>query len=84
MLTDCAQTDGANKVECEIGHCVFEDVQVITVQDAPESVDAGQMPTSVDVFLNADFVNTVVPGDRVSMLVVHHLAESKPPDTAFQ
>lgn len=52
---------------------VFIDWQKITVQEKPEDVPAGTIPRSVDVILSEDLVDTVRPGDRVSVIGVPKL-----------
>ncbi len=52
---------------------VFIDWQKITVQEKPEDVPAGTIPRSVDVILTEDLVDTVRPGDRVSVIGVPKL-----------
>lgn len=49
---------------------VFVDWQKITIQEKPEDLPPGQMPRSVSVLLKNDLVDTVRPGDRVSVVGV--------------
>jgi replicative DNA helicase Mcm len=48
----------------------FIDWQKITIQERPEDLPPGQMPRSVTVMLTNDKVDTVRPGDRVSVVGV--------------
>ncbi len=48
----------------------FIDWQKITIQERPEDLPPGQMPRSVTVLLKYDLVDTIRPGDRVSVIGV--------------
>ena len=50
----------------------FVDWQKITIQERPEDLPPGQMPRSVSILLRSDLVDTVRPGDRVSVIGVLH------------
>jgi replicative DNA helicase Mcm len=57
---------------------MFIDWQLLTLQERPEDVPPGQLPRSIDVVLTEDIVDTVRPGDRVSLVgVVKLLRGSK-------
>ena len=46
----------------------YIDWQKIVVQEKPEDVPGGQMPRSIEVHLTNDLVDSVRPGDRVSVV----------------
>eukprot|EP01127_Copromyxa_protea_P005303 TRINITY_DN1524_c1_g3_i1.p1 TRINITY_DN1524_c1_g3~~TRINITY_DN1524_c1_g3_i1.p1 ORF type:complete len:742 (+),score=152.45 TRINITY_DN1524_c1_g3_i1:29-2227(+) len=46
---------------------VFMDQQVLKLQEKPESVPTGEMPRALDLILDRNLVEKVVPGTRVSV-----------------
>ncbi len=54
----------------------YVDWQKIVVQEKPEDVPGGQMPRSIEVHLRGDIVDSVRPGDRVSVVGVVKLSGS--------
>ncbi len=46
----------------------FIDWQKIVVQEKPEEIPAGQMPRSIEIILTGDLVDSVRPGDRVTVI----------------
>ena len=52
----------------------YVDWQKIVVQEKPEDVPGGQMPRSIEVQLRGDIVDSVRPGDRVSIAGVVKLS----------
>jgi len=54
-----------NNFELDPTKSVFDDFQMISIQEKPESLPAGQIPQTMDLNLVGDLVNKVRPGDRV-------------------
>jgi replicative DNA helicase Mcm len=46
----------------------FIDFQTLTIQDKPEDILPGQMPTSLTLVLQDDIVDLVRPGDRITTI----------------
>ncbi len=55
----------------------FIDWQMLTLQERPEDMPPGQLPRSIDVVLVEDIVDTVRPGDRVTLIGIVKLRGRK-------
>eukprot|EP00756_Hemistasia_phaeocysticola_P026914 Hpha_TRINITY_DN16089_c5_g2::TRINITY_DN16089_c5_g2_i3::g.119494::m.119494/K02541/MCM3; DNA replication licensing factor MCM3 len=68
-----------NPLRTEHGMCTYEDLQMITLQEAPEGAPVGCLPRSVGVCLEKDLVGLCQPGDRVRIvgLYLPHSEEGK-------
>ncbi|MBO3763095.1 MAG: minichromosome maintenance protein MCM [Thermoproteota archaeon] len=53
--------------ELDPSKSVFDDFQMISIQEKPESLPAGQIPQTIDLNLTGDLTNKVRPGDRVKI-----------------
>ena len=56
---------GSRNLELDVDKSSFINFQNFRLQDRPESLKGGQMPTFIDAILLDDLVDTVLPGDRV-------------------
>jgi DNA replication licensing factor MCM3 len=52
----------------ELGLSVFVDSQCAMLQEAPENAPTGQLPRSVELRFDDDLVDSVKPGDRVTLV----------------
>ena len=57
-----------NPLEIEYGLSVYENHQIISVQEVPEMVHAGQIPRTVNVICNADMCDQCIPGNRIKIV----------------
>ncbi|PHH75095.1 hypothetical protein CDD82_4597 [Ophiocordyceps australis] len=67
--TECPRPVCESKNSMQIVHnrCVFEDKQVIKLQETPDAVPAGQTPHSVSVCVYNELVDYCKAGDRVEL-----------------
>ena len=63
--------ENGNLYETEFGLSTYKDSQVFTIQEMPEAAPLGQLPRSVDVYVEGDLVDLVKPGDRVAAVGVY-------------
>nr|AAZ32457.1 DNA replication licensing factor MCM related protein [uncultured euryarchaeote Alv-FOS1] len=61
----CGKPKGKIKFHLVPEDSVFEDFQVVEVQDTPESLRGGEQPQRITAVLKDDIAGTLVPGDRV-------------------
>lgn len=65
---ECAACNSRRGFQLKYKECVFTDHQVLRIQEQPEELPPGQMPRQVRVILTGDLVNTVRPGDRITLV----------------
>eukprot|EP00933_Yihiella_yeosuensis_P034372 TRINITY_DN2786_c0_g2_i1.p1 TRINITY_DN2786_c0_g2~~TRINITY_DN2786_c0_g2_i1.p1 ORF type:complete len:895 (+),score=237.27 TRINITY_DN2786_c0_g2_i1:77-2761(+) len=66
--TEC-QSKGPWRVDRQ--QTIYTNYQKVTLQEAPSSVEPGKMPRSKEVILNGDQVDTIRPGDEVSLTGIY-------------
>lgn len=63
--TRCPQCDKAYTFKLKHNLSLFEDKQLVRIQESPENVTDGETPIAVSVVVYGTAVDAVVPGDRV-------------------
>ncbi|KAK4139056.1 MCM2/3/5 family-domain-containing protein, partial [Dichotomopilus funicola] len=71
--TECPRARCKQKNSMQIIHnrCLFEDKQVIKLQETPDAVPAGQTPHSVSVCVYNELVDFCKAGDRVELTGIY-------------
>nr|XP_027201295.1 DNA replication licensing factor MCM3-like [Dermatophagoides pteronyssinus] len=64
-------------LDLEYGLSHFRNLQVITLQEVPETCPAGHLPRSIDVVCESDLVDCCTPGNRVCVTGVLRCATNK-------
>lgn len=69
--TRCPQCGKSYTFKLHHNLCLFEDKQLIKVQEAPENVSDGETPITITVVVYGPMVDIVIPGDRVVITGVY-------------
>ena len=66
-----------NPYTTEFGLSHYADHQTLSIQEMPEKAPAGLLPSSIDVVLDDDLVDSCKPGDRVAIVGIYRALPSK-------
>ena len=66
-----------NPYTTEFGLSHYSDHQTLSIQEMPEKAPAGLLPSSIDVVLDDDLVDSCKPGDRVAIVGIYRALPSK-------
>lgn len=69
--TSCAECQSKGPFRVDRQKTIYQNYQKITLQESPSSVDPGKMPRSKEVILTGDQVDTVRPGDELSLTGIY-------------
>jgi len=72
-----SRDDAGNLLETEFGMCIYKDTQSFHIQEMPESAPLGQLPRSVEVYVEHDLCDSVKPGDRVAMIGIYRATSGR-------
>lgn len=63
----CENCNAAYAFRLMHNRCLFADKQMIKLQESPEDMPAGQTPHTIVAYSHEDLVDSVQPGDRVTV-----------------
>ena len=63
----CEQCHSPNTLRIDSTDCIFNDKQVVKMQEVPDQVPQGETPQSVTMFASEELFDCVKPGDKVEV-----------------
>ena len=63
----CEQCHSPNTMRIDSTDCIFNDKQVVKMQEVPDQVPQGETPQSVTMFASEELFDCVKPGDKVEV-----------------
>jgi DNA replication licensing factor MCM2 len=70
-VTQCPECQSKGPFTLNAEETIYRNYQKITIQESPGTVDAGRLPRQKDVVMLWDLVDTVKPGDEVSITGIY-------------
>ncbi|XP_065064250.1 DNA replication licensing factor mcm4-A-like [Rhopilema esculentum] len=67
----CRNCNTNHSMDLIHNRCQFSDKQMVKLQESPDDMPAGQTPHTVILFAHNDLVDTVQPGDRVTVTGIY-------------
>jgi len=67
----CRNCNTNHSMELVHNRCQFSDKQMVKLQESPDDMPAGQTPHTVILFAHNDLVDSVQPGDRVTVTGIY-------------
>jgi len=64
---ECPSCGSRRGFSLKLEESIFVDSQIIVIQETPEKLPAGMLPTQIGISLKEDLVDTARPGDLVSI-----------------
>jgi len=71
QVTNCPECQSKGPFSLKAESTVYRNYQKVTIQESPGSVPAGRLPRSKDVILLADLVDSIKPGDEISLTGIY-------------
>lgn len=65
--TECPHCEAKRKCKILPEFCLFEDYQILTLQELQEDLQSGRQPDSIAVELHGDIVGTITAGNRATI-----------------
>lgn len=67
----CPNCDTKHGMSIVHNRCVFTDKQMIKLQESPDDMPAGETPHTVKLYAHDDLVDSVNPGDRITITGIY-------------
>lgn len=67
----CEQCHSPNTMRIDSNDCIFNDKQVVKMQEVPDQVPQGETPQSVTMFASEELFDCVKPGDKVEVTGIY-------------
>jgi DNA replication licensing factor MCM4 len=80
--TRCDSCKKRYSYEIQHNDCIFNDKQMIKLQETPESIPEGETPQTILVYCYDDLVDSVRPGDRITVTGIYKAVAVKERNSA--
>ena len=67
----CEHCHGQNTMQLDPNSCIFNDKQIVKMQEVPDQVPQGETPQSVTMFASEEMFDCVKPGDKVEVTGIY-------------
>jgi DNA-directed RNA polymerase subunit RPC12/RpoP len=70
-ISNCPECQSKGPFSLKHDQTIYQNYQKVTIQESPGSVPAGRLPRAKDVILLADLVDSIKPGDEISLTGIY-------------
>jgi len=70
-ISNCPECQSKGPFSLKNDQTIYQNYQRVTIQESPGSVPAGRLPRAKDVILLADLVDSIKPGDEISLTGIY-------------